>query len=147
MREKFLSHDGDDRDDGSSLVVRIQSHPARLRGRGSIHLVESWRETTRGCCAARGRDRVWWLPTTTFLLGFLVHAGRNEAIRKARPVVEPRARRGSARGSLDTRVSRGHANNIEINRFRGFGFDRAKGPGIDLEERRWISISLSFQIN
>lgn len=34
-------------------------------------------------------------PLLHFFLGFLVHAGRNEAILKARPVVEPRARRES----------------------------------------------------
>lgn len=151
VREKFLSHDEDDRDDDSSLVVRIQSHPARLPCRGTHpSRAESWRETTRGCCAARGRDRVWWLPTTIFLLGFLVHAGRNEAIRKERPVVEPRARRGSARGSFAIHAYHAAAQIIRRKYDFEVGFrfrlrERYRS-GIDPEERYRLDIGNGFSL-
>jgi len=67
---------------------------------GGIHLVGSWRETTRGCCSG-GRHEA---PISLYylFLGFLVHAVdamRRSSDLKARPVVEPRARRGRARGA------------------------------------------------
>lgn len=79
--------------------------------------------------AARGRLSVRQLPTT-FHPGFLVHAGRNEAIRKARPVVEPRARRAEeARVDL-SRYARITRIIIEHNRLIAKGTRRVilKGP-------------------
>lgn len=71
---------------------------------GEIRLVsESWRETTRGCVAA-ARDRLCVCGAAPLLTPpSSASSSTLDAMRrssKARPVVEARARRGSARGSL-----------------------------------------------
>lgn len=84
MREKrIVSPPRQPRDSRSYPIASGAAMPGDP-SRGILAGDDTWLLQWR---SARG-----WAPYYLFL-GFLVHAGRNEAILKARPVVEPRARR------------------------------------------------------
>jgi len=100
VREKRIVSPPRHRARFSVVSNRIRRGHAGDPSRGILAGDDTWLLQWR---LARG-----WAPYYLFL-GFLVHAGRNETILKARPVVEPRARQvrrtRSARGPQTSRVS------------------------------------------